>query len=513
MDAYLTPAEQVLLCGFQRHLSEAGLRPGTIQQALGGARHLLRWIKAEGLELSTLDDVAMHLFRDHRCACPVPPTGFKCPPNTYKKGQPPPDKTVRGASRFLRFLEDAGYVSHPGEHSLANDILTRYEAWSCDTRYPCSTRVSQLSVARHLLLWLHACRISIRDLSPDLVARFADHDCLCPSCLHRRPPGLRGSYFGSTLRTFVKFLVDDGWLAEPGRFSTPKSDLLPGFRLWLLRHRNCSERTAREHVRLVSLLLPLLPSSPAQFDARVLRDALQSVFPRYSLSTRSKLVSALRMYLRYLAVKGQCNAALLGALPTLANKSHADVPRYVSLQNLDRIIDTCDLSTAVGIRDRAVLLLLARLALRSGDVLHLDLSDFDWTNARIRVSGKSQFEAWLPLPQDVGDAVLLYLEKARPRTNSTIVFLRTRAPYRPFRSSQAIGEVARSAVRRSGIVPPGPSGSHLFRHSVATGLLRDGASLEVVSTLLRHRSLDSTGIYAKVDLPMLSRVTQPWPGA
>ena len=508
-----SPAELELLAGFERSLSAAGLASGTILQAVGGARHFLRWLRVDGQDLVTIDDPALHRFRDHRCACPVPPTGYKSPPNTYKRGHSPPPKTVRGASRFVIFLEDQGHVSHPGELSLAQTALDRYEAWSCASGYPPSTRFARISVARHLLLWLHVSRVSIKNLTPKLIARFLDHDCLCPGCLHARALGSRSQFFTINLRNFVRFFVDDGWVADPDAFSLPKpSPFLPGFRAWLLRYRNVSDRTTRGHLYLLSLVLPLLPDDPTQYDAAALLNALLSLLPRYSPSTRSHLVASLRIYLRYLAAEGHCDAALIGALPSIPRAGHASVPRYVSPQDVERLVDSCDVTTPVGIRNRAILLMLARLGLRSGDVVHLDLSDLDWKSARLRVSGKSPQASWLPLPQDVGDALLVYLEKVRPRVDSTVVFLRIRAPHRPFRSSQAVGEIARSAVRRAGIDTPGGSGSHLLRHSLATGLIRSGASMELVSTVLRHRSLDTTSIYAKVDLPMLSRVAQPWPG-
>ena len=176
------------------------------------------------------------------------------------------------------------------------------------------------------------------------------------------------------------------------------------------------------------------------------------------------------------------------------------------------MIVSCNVTTPVGLRDRAILLLLARLALRAGDVVHLRLSDLDWENARVRVCGKSRREAGLPLPQDAGDAVLDYIEHARPRIGDDRVFLTVRAPYRPFTSSNAITDIVIQALKRAGMHDVKPKGAYLFRHSAATNLLRAGASLDVIGALLRHRSPDTTVIYAKTDRPMLLEVAQPWIG-
>jgi integrase/recombinase XerD len=166
-------------------------------------------------------------------------------------------------------------------------------------------------------------------------------------------------------------------------------------------------------------------------------------------------------------------------------------------------------STPLGARDRAVLLLLARLALRAGDVAGLRLQDIDWPRGRLRVRGKTRQEAWLPLPQEVGDALLHYLGSARPEVAGEVVFLITRAPYTPMLSRQ-VSHTAARAIRRAGINAPS-HGAHLFRHSAATALLRQGLSLQEIGSLLRHRDVDTTALYAKIDVDLLREVALPWP--
>jgi integrase/recombinase XerD len=176
---------------------------------------------------------------------------------------------------------------------------------------------------------------------------------------------------------------------------------------------------------------------------------------------------------------------------------------------VERILDACDVSTPLGIRDRAVLLLLARLGLRRGDVANLHLDDLDRRHGRLRVTGKSRQPAWLPLPQDAGDAILHYLAAARPHVASDRVFLITCAPYTPLHPRQ-VSTTAERAIRRAGVSTPS-LGAHIFRHSAATGWLRQGLSLQSIGTLLRPCDVDTTAIYAKVDVGLLRQIALPWP--
>jgi site-specific recombinase XerD len=173
------------------------------------------------------------------------------------------------------------------------------------------------------------------------------------------------------------------------------------------------------------------------------------------------------------------------------------------------VLDACVSDNACGLRDRAVMLLLARLGLRAGDVAGLRMEDVDWKNARIAVCGKGRRHEWLPLPQDVGDALLRYVLDARPRIGTDRVFVMIKAPSGPL-TRAAVTHVARSALRRAGVKAP-INGAHVFRHSAATAMLRQGASLAGVGAVLRHWSPSTTAHYAKVDFGLLGEIAQPWP--
>ena len=162
-----------------------------------------------------------------------------------------------------------------------------------------------------------------------------------------------------------------------------------------------------------------------------------------------------------------------------------------------------------GLRDRAVLLLLARLGLRAGEVAHLKFSDIDWRNGSIAVCGKGRRQELLPLPQEVGNALLVYLNQGRPSLRVPEVFTSVLAPLRAL-TRAAVTQIVRSALRRAGVKAP-VNGAHVLRHSAATSMLRQGASLAGVGAVLRHRSPMTTAHYAKVDLDLLSEIAQPWP--
>jgi integrase len=249
---------------------------------------------------------------------------------------------------------------------------------------------------------------------------------------------------------------------------------------------------------------------PSLWDAAGLRSAFQ----RRSKETPgsvSLLVTIMRSYIRFLVVRGECRPALLHAVPSVQRYRLSKLPRHVDPATIERIIAACPTDRPVEVRDKAIILLLARLGLRAGDIQDMRLEDIDWRSGHLTVKGKTRRPDRLPLPQDVGDAILAYLAAARPKTAEKHLFLRAQAPFRPFRSSAEIAGIVARTRDRGGIEGV-PTGSHIFRHSLATNLLRAGAGLESVGTILRHSSPETTAIYAKVDLPMLMKIAQPWPG-
>ena len=223
--------------------------------------------------------------------------------------------------------------------------------------------------------------------------------------------------------------------------------------------------------------------------------------------------NALRSFFRYLQYCGETAVVLEAAVPAVATwVTTPALPKAIAPEHAQRAIDSCDPGAMAGLRDRAVLLLLARLGLRAHEIVALQLEDCDWGCGHLRVHGKGGREVLLPMPQDVGKAIGAYLQHGRPPSADRHLFLRAQAPYRGLTTgSDVIGAIVRYALERAGVVAP-HRGSHQFRHALAMRLLQAGASFPEIGEVLRHRSPQSTSIYARVDLSALRPLALPWPG-
>jgi site-specific recombinase XerD len=314
------------------------------------------------------------------------------------------------------------------------------------------------------------------------------------------------------VRRFVRYLRAEGLIATATLTSSldTSAPLAEEFVRWLLEHRAIGPITVR-HYREELAKLPrwLTDAETDLLTAARIRVLVLKRAKQQSGAMNRIMIGRLRMYLRFLAVTGRCTAGLEGAIPSMPCWSLSSLPRYLPAEQVERLIRSCDTRTLLGTRDRAVLLLLARLGLRAGDIADLPLQDIDWRAGRLKVCGKGHREVWLPLPQDAGDAILKYLKK-RPAVAIDQVFLCVQAPVRPINSG-VVASIVDHALSSAGIENPPSRGATLLRHSAATSMLRGGATLDAVSAMLRHRSLDMTVHYAKVDLPMLERIAQPWP--
>lgn len=284
--------------------------------------------------------------------------------------------------------------------------------------------------------------------------------------------------------------------------------MVRGFCDWLSHHRGSSEITLSRYGAAVSALLTELGDDPSQYDAECLRSFLLHRAQRRGVGGTKAILSPVRMFLRYLAIEGKCKPGLDAAIPAIAGWRLASLPRCLSADEVEQLLAACDLALPIGLRDHAVILLLARLGLRAGDVAELRFADINWNDGSILLKGKSRREARLPLPQEVGDAILAYLEH-RPSVHDDHVFLRDIAPFIALPGS-SVSQIVRRNMRRAGIVAPS-HGSHILRHTAATEMLRRGVSLYDIGSVLRHRSADRSAYYAKVDMEFLKQIVQPWP--
>ena len=228
-----------------------------------------------------------------------------------------------------------------------------------------------------------------------------------------------------------------------------------------------------------------------------------------SPKSAERLATGLRSFLGFALLEGWIVAPLAGAVPSAARWRRAALPRGLTPEQVAALLDSCDRRRSTGRRDYAILRLLTRLGLRAVEVAALRLDDINWRAGTIVVRGKGRTEEALPLPSDVGAAITAYLRRGRPRRPEREVFLRAIAPLRGL-SCDGVSEVVRAASERAGL---GSFGSHRLRHTAGTEMLRAGASLPEVAQVLRHRSIDTTAIYAKVDYIALRGLAMPWPGA
>jgi site-specific recombinase XerD len=343
----------------------------------------------------------------------------------------------------------------------------------------------------------------------DLVV-FSEHlrTCRCP----RAMGGRRNHHTIFGARLFARYLVEIG-VCQPVAAALQHDDpcLVADFKVWLRKHRGAADRTIKLYARDAAHLMAALGEDPERWEPAAIRSFFLGRASHCGNGTIEKLTTSLRAFLRYLAVKGRCQEGLADVVPGYAHWRLADLPRYLTAEQVNRLIVACDGEDVARRRDRAIVLLLARLGLRAGDVAQLRLDDIEWETGSLRVSGKSRYEVRLPLPQDVGDAIAAYLACRTSTCPSNHVFLRNIAPFRPFRDGSGISSIVKYLMRRAGIVTP-VKGAHVLRHTAATEMLRHGVPLEKIGLVLRHRGIDTTAHYAKVDVTLLKQIAQPWPG-
>lgn len=309
---------------------------------------------------------------------------------------------------------------------------------------------------------------------------------------------------------FIRFLQLRGELPLPvvPPSATERWPILGEFRCWTRAHRGLTETTLDVYEGVLVGLLDALEDDGGTYSAETLRAFVLARARPHGIERAKSIAVAVRSFARFLGVTGRSPAGMEYAIPGFASWQLSSVPRFLAAEDVERVIDSCS-GHAFELRDRAVLLLLARLALRASEVAQLKFSDIDWRNGGISVCGKGRRQESLPLPQDVGNAILLYVKDGRPSLQVPEVFTTVLAPLHAL-TRAAVTHIVRAALLRAGIKAP-INGAHVLRHSSATIMLRQGASLAGVGAVLRHRSPTTTAHYAKVDFDLLSEITQPWP--
>lgn len=260
-------------------------------------------------------------------------------------------------------------------------------------------------------------------------------------------------------------------------------------------------------------LSDLFRSKPIDFDsvcAQNITTFVREYAQGHGWAVSALMVSSLRSFLRFLLLRGEISVDLASCVPTVPNRKHNSVPQYLSPQELDHLLKCSKGESPLEIRNYAILLLLSRLGLRASEVVALTLDDIDWEHGEFVIRGKGARRTPFPLPVEVGETLVRYLKYSRPLCSSRSFFICSRVPVGPFKGSSTVSMIVQRCIERAGLNPP-KKGAHLLRHTLATVSLSRGASLSEVGEILRHRQIDTTAIYAKVDFARLVTIAQPWP--
>jgi site-specific recombinase XerD len=377
-------------------------------------------------------------------------------------------------------------------------------------RYRWVAARKHIRAAEHFLHWIAHRNLSITSVEERYAQQFLDHLKRC-RCRGHHPPLEPHRQKYSVDLWFV-------YLRRAGIVPTPisvepavEAPMLVSFCDWMHRQRGASDATLSIYRFELRAFIKKLGEEPRIYDARNLRQFVLDKSQQSGWASARKSICAIRMFLRFLISQGRCPASLYASVPTLAHWRLSALPRYLQPDQVEKVIASPDLTTSLGRRNRAILLLLARLGLRAGDIVQLRLGDLDWREGMICVSGKGRRQAVLPLTQEVGDALAAYIKDHRPQADTDAVFIRSFAPYRAFNDSTSVSAIVARAMRRVGVNCSKRGAAHVLRHSVASSMLRQGVSLQDISGVLRHRSLLTTEIYAKVDVLTLRQIAQPWP--
>jgi integrase/recombinase XerD len=405
-------------------------------------------------------------------------------------------------------INDQVVLSRPPEGPLAGHLVAFAESVS-EQGYAAYSVHRQVLLAACFSQWLKRNRVDVRSIC-------ADHPIwyLRYRARHVRP----GQGDRAALNHLIDFLRRGGVIPVE---KTPVSRLTPvercaqAYEQYLREVRALARATIVNYVPFIrDFLKGCFGDGRATLSRLCAHDVVRFVqrrAPQLHLKRAKLMTSALRSFLRFLRFGGDITLDLGAAVPIVANWSMTSIPRAIAADQVRQLLASIDRRTATGRRDYAILLLLARLGLRSGEVAFLELDDIDWTAGQLSVRGKSGQRSELPLPTEVGKAIAAYLRRGRPQSTSRRLFLRAKAPIRGFQGPCGVGSIVRYSLKRAGINAP-TNGAHQFRHGLATEMLRQGASLGEIGELLGHRHPQTTTIYAKVHLEALRTLALPWPG-
>ena len=356
--------------------------------------------------------------------------------------------------------------------------------------------------------WLNQQNLGVNDLKLELFGHFIKYQ-------GSATPVRRGDL--ATLKLLLRHLMGEGII----QFFAVRIDenhfhqIEDGFAQYLSHERGLSPDTLTNYIPLIRCFLSdCFKTGTIRFE-KLCPKGITTFILRYSQtvkrSTAKLMVTSLRSFFRYLLLRGKIDTDLAALVPTVSNWRLKGLPKSLEPQQIEHLLKSCDQNTKAGQRDYTILLLPARLGLRAGEIVAMTLDDINWDVGELIIRGKGPRKDRLPIPCDVGEALAAYLQYGRPACPTRRVFIRARAPYQGFSSSVAICNIVQRALLRAKI-NSSHKGAHLLRHSLATHMLRKGASLAEIGEILRHQLPNTTEIYTKVDIVSLRSLAQPWLG-
>jgi len=390
---------------------------------------------------------------------------------------------------------------------MATNFTEHIEAFGARLRslgYAPFTHRAKIRFVSQFATWVQTRGLSIEDIDETWIEKGIKHR---PTCVAERR---------KALQQFLAHLRERGIASQPARDSdnSPAAVLERRYATYLRDERGLVAVTLINYLGFIRRFLAerfgLGSVQPACLTHREVAEFMLRHVQAMSPARAKLMGTALRSFLGFLFLSAETTTDLSRAVPSVRQFRQRTVPKYITSAEVERVLATCDLTTPVGRRDHAILLLLARLGLRGGEVVKLELGDIRWREGELIVRGKGFVRDRLPLSKDVGEALTRYLTHDRPACRPRSVFLRMRAPQRGFLSTAAVTTIVEKALDRSGLLAS-LRGAHLFRHSLATGMIRRGATMAEIGQLLRHRSPETTELYAKVDFAGLRDVSLPWP--
>jgi site-specific recombinase XerD len=403
-----------------------------------------------------------------------------------------------GRSRLFRRLKNGIHGQHVERYAtrLIEERLARESTWRC------------LNVVSGLLDWIASHRCKLTEIDEHMFERYLRHRA-------RRQfiqPGDRAA-----LKRWLSVLREVGAIAPATvRPLTPHDRIFKAFADYLRTERGLAPRSIVRHLPIIRRFLHEVCPAGDDDLGKIGQESVIGYIERHardwSPKTGKAMCWSLRSFLRYLHHRGLNPRALDGCVPSIRRSKFATLPTHLPAVQVQKALDGCDRATAIGRRDYAILMLLAKLGLRAGEVATLTLDDIDWRSGEMLIRAKGRQRARMPMPPDVGAAVVAYLCDSRRTSSCRRLFLRMMAPHVGFASGCAITMIAKTALDRAGVGGCAQRGAHIFRHSLATELLRSGATLTEIGQLLRHEDQDTTRIYAKVDVEALRTLSLPWPG-